>query len=167
MDDSRLVYSTESGKLCPSCQKPVSVCTCKKKKSRSQTNIKINGIIRIQREVKGRKGKTVTTISGFDLDDKALNLVSKQLKQHCGTGGSVKDGMVIIQAFNGAGDTTTPTIVNFFLFWLFEIPLALCLALWLDLRETGVFTAIVVTESLLGVVGVILFRQGKWKTREV
>ena len=53
--------------------------------------------IRIRREVKGRKGKTVTTISGFDLDDNALNLLSKQLKQHCGTGGSVKDGVVIIQ----------------------------------------------------------------------
>ncbi len=65
MDNSRLVYSTESGKICPSCQKPVSECTCKKKKSRSQTNIKYDGIIRIQREVKGRKGKTVTTVSGF------------------------------------------------------------------------------------------------------
>ena len=53
--------------------------------------------MRIRREVKGRKGKTVTTLSGFDLDDNALNLLSRQLKQHCGTGGSVKDGTVIIQ----------------------------------------------------------------------
>ena len=97
MDDSRLVYSTESGKLCPSCQKPVSVCTCKKKKSRSQTNIKINGIIRIQREVKGRKGKTVTIVSGFQLADDELKNLSTQLKRRCGTGGSVKDGVIIIQ----------------------------------------------------------------------
>jgi translation initiation factor 1 len=97
MDNTRLVYSTETGKICPSCQKPVTECTCKKKKSRSQTNIKIDGIIRIQREVKGRKGKTVTTISGFLFDaDELLNLAA-QLKRRCGTGGSVKDGVIVIQ----------------------------------------------------------------------
>ena len=59
MDNSRLVYSTESGKLCPSCQKPISGCACKKKKSRSQTNIKIDGIIRecVNRIVLGRRNK--------------------------------------------------------------------------------------------------------------
>jgi hypothetical protein len=62
MDNSQLVYSTESGKICPSCQKPVSKCTCKKKRPRSQTNIKYDGTIRIQREVKGRKCMTVTTL---------------------------------------------------------------------------------------------------------
>jgi len=72
MNNSSLVYSTESGKICPSCQKPVSKCTCKKKKPRSQTNIKYDGIIRIQREVKGRKGKTVTTLSGFQFTDAEL-----------------------------------------------------------------------------------------------
>ena len=96
MDNSRLVYSTESGKTCPSCQKPVSKCTCKKK-SRSQTNIKYDGIIRIQREVKGRKGKTVTTVSAFQLADDELKNLATQLKRHCGTGGSVKDGVIIIQ----------------------------------------------------------------------
>ncbi len=97
MDDSRLVYSTETGSICPLCQKPVSECACKKKKSRSQTNIKIDGTIRIQREVKGRKGKTVTTVSGFQLDDNELKLLAAQLKRKCGTGGSVKDGIIIIQ----------------------------------------------------------------------
>ncbi len=97
MPNSRLVYSTETGRICPKCQKSVSVCTCKKKRPESKSQIKSDGIIRIRREVKGRKGKTVTTLSGFDLDDNALNLLSKQIKQHCGTGGSVKDGMVIIQ----------------------------------------------------------------------
>jgi translation initiation factor 1 len=97
MDNSRLVYSTGTGKICPSCQKPVSKCTCKKKKSKSKTNIKLDGIIRVQREVKGRKGKTVTTISGFQLDDDELKDLSAQLKRRCGTGGSVKDGVIIIQ----------------------------------------------------------------------
>jgi translation initiation factor 1 len=97
MDNSQLVYSTETGKICPLCQKPVSECTCKKKKSRSQTNIKYDGIIRIQRETKGRKGKTLTTVSAFQLADDELKNLATQLKRHCGTGGSVKDGVIIIQ----------------------------------------------------------------------
>ena len=97
MDDSRLVYSTETGSTCSLCQKPVSECACKKKKSRSQTNIKIDGTIRILREVKGRKGKTVTTVSGFQLDDNELKSLAAQLKRKCGTGGSVKEGIIIIQ----------------------------------------------------------------------
>ncbi len=97
MDNSRLVYSTETGSICTMCQNPVSECTCKKKKSRSQANIKIDGIIRIQREVKGRKGKTVTTVSGFQLADDELKSLAAQLKRKCGTGGSVKDGIIIIQ----------------------------------------------------------------------
>ena len=97
MDNSRLVYSTKTCKICPLCQKSISECTCKKKKSRSQTNIKYDGIIRIQREVKGRKGKTVTTVSAFQLADDELKNLDAQLKRHCGTGGSVKDGVIIIQ----------------------------------------------------------------------
>jgi translation initiation factor 1 len=97
MTNSRLVYSTETGRICPKCKSLISACRCKKKQPKPKSPIKSDGIIRIRREVKGRKGKTVTTITGFDLDDKALNLIAKQLKQHCGTGGSVKDGIVIIQ----------------------------------------------------------------------
>ena len=97
MGNTRLVYSTESGKICPLCQNSVSNCTCKKKKSRSQTNIKDDGIIRIQREVKGRKGKTVTIISGFQINANELKNLATQLKRRCGTGGSVKDGVIIIQ----------------------------------------------------------------------
>jgi translation initiation factor 1 len=97
MDNSRLVYSTESGKICPLCQKSNLECTCKKKKPRSQTNIKYDGIIRIQREVKGRKGKTVTTISGFQINADEIKNLATQLKRRCGTGGSVKDGVIIIQ----------------------------------------------------------------------
>jgi len=97
MDNSRLVYSTETGRTCTACQKPVSECTCKKKKSRPPTDVKTDGIIRVQREVKGRKGKTVSTVSGFDLDDDELKGLATQLKRKCGTGGSVKDGIIIIQ----------------------------------------------------------------------
>ena len=97
MSSSRLVYSTETGRICPKCQSSISACRCKRKRPEPKSEIKSDGIIRIRREVKGRKGKTVTTITGFALDDKSLNLLSKQLKQYCGTGGSVKDGMVIIQ----------------------------------------------------------------------
>ena len=95
MNNSRLVYSTESGKICPSCQKPVSKFSCKKIKSRSQPNIKIDGIIWVQRETKGRKGKTVTTVSGFLLADIELKNLGTELKRRCGTGGSVKDGVII------------------------------------------------------------------------
>ena len=68
-----------------------------KKKSKSQPNKKIDGIIRVQREVKGRKGKTVTTISALQLADDELKNLTSQLKRRCGTGGSVKDGVIIIQ----------------------------------------------------------------------
>jgi translation initiation factor 1 len=97
MDNSRLVYSTETGKICPSCQKPISKCTCKKKKPKTQTNLKIDCIIRVQREVKGRKGKTVTTVSGFQMNADEIKNLAAQLKRCCGTGGSVKDGIIIIQ----------------------------------------------------------------------
>ena len=96
MDNSRLVYSTESGKICLRCQKPNLKCTCKKKSS-SQANIKIDDTIRVRREVKGRKGKTVTTVSGFQLADDELKNLAAQLKRRCGTGGSVKEGVIIIQ----------------------------------------------------------------------
>ena len=97
MPNPRLVSSTATGRICPKYQSPISACKCKKKRPEPKFQSKPDGILRIRREVKERKGKTVTTISGFDLDDKALNLLSKQLKQHCGTGGSDKDGVVIIQ----------------------------------------------------------------------
>jgi translation initiation factor 1 len=95
--DSRLVYSTEFGKVCSECRKPVSKCTCKKKKPKIPLKIKQDGVIRIRREVKGRKGKTVTAIYGFQFDQSNLKALAKQLKQQCGTGGSVKDDMIIIQ----------------------------------------------------------------------
>lgn len=97
MANTRLVYSTETGQICPKCQKPVSGCTCKKNRPEPQPQFKPDGIIRVQRETKGRKGKTVTTVFGFDLDDQALKSLTKDMKQHCGTGGSVKDGVIVLQ----------------------------------------------------------------------
>ena len=97
MTNSRLVYSTKSGQICPECQKPVSECSCKKKKSKTRLKTKPDGIIRIRREVEGRKGKTVSVIYGFQLSQVDLKTLAKQLKQQCGTGGSVKDDMIIIQ----------------------------------------------------------------------
>ena len=75
--------------------------------------------------------------------------------------------LVMIQAFNGAGDTMTPTKINFFCFWLFEIPFAYLLALKWGAGEQGVYWAIVATESMAGLVAIWLFRRGKWKTRMV
>jgi putative MATE family efflux protein len=76
-------------------------------------------------------------------------------------------GMVIVQAFNGAGDTATPTWVNFFCYWLFQIPLAFGLTRLLDMGPQGVFVAITAAESALAVVGVLCFRRGRWKTQVV
>jgi len=72
-------------------------------------------------------------------------------------------GMVIIQSLNGAGDTTTPAALNFLCFWIVQIPLALILATRTVLGPNGAFIAIVVSESLLTILGVIMFRRGNWK----
>jgi putative MATE family efflux protein len=76
-------------------------------------------------------------------------------------------GMVLGQSFNGAGDTWTPTIINLFVFWLWEIPLAFVLAKGLNLGPRGVFIAITIAFSTLAVVSAICFRRGRWKTRVV
>ncbi len=76
-------------------------------------------------------------------------------------------GMVITQAFNGAGDTRTPTIINLFIYWLLQIPLAWFMAKFLKMGPLGVYIAIGISESLLAVVAIIIFKRGKWKLVKV
>src|SRR5579859_5139413 len=76
-------------------------------------------------------------------------------------------GMVMLQSFNGAGDTVTPTIVNFFGFWLLEIPLAYFLAIPGGLHSSGVFISIVVAEAFIAGVSIILFKRGRWKRQRI
>ena len=76
-------------------------------------------------------------------------------------------GMVVIQSFNGAGDTKTPTYINFVCFWLFQLPFAYILAVTLEIGPLGVFLAIVLAEAMIAIVGIALFRKGKWKNVKV
>ena len=76
-------------------------------------------------------------------------------------------GMVIVQSFNGAGDSRTPTILNLFGYWLFQIPLAYILAVKLDFGASAVFWAIAIAESVMAIIAIIIFRQGKWKTVKI
>ena len=74
-------------------------------------------------------------------------------------------GMVLTSAFNGAGDTWTPTIINLFCFWLWEIPLAWLLSRRTGLGSNGAFLAVTIAFSTLALVSAIIFRKGSWKTR--
>jgi len=103
----------------------------------------------------------------FATDPKVIEIGAKCLRYLSLGYLSYAYGMVLIQAFNGAGDTATPTKINFLCFWLLEIPLACILALALGLNETGVFISIIVAESVLCLLGIILFKRGKWKEKVV
>ncbi len=72
-------------------------------------------------------------------------------------------GMILVQSFNGAGDTMTPTWINLFCYWLFQIPVAYFLAVEIDMKSTGVFLAITLAESMIALVSIVIFRRGKWK----
>ena len=90
---TRIVYSTEQGKMCSTCGKPTKQCMCRS----SKTTPPDDGIVRVSRQTKGRKGKGVTLITGIPLPDDDLRALAKQLKQQCGSGGTVKDGVIEIQ----------------------------------------------------------------------
>ena len=88
-----LVYSTDTGRTCPGCGHPVKQCCCSKGKSRQQGD----GVIRISRQTKGRKGSGVCLITGVPLGGAELKKLAKQLKKKCGAGGAVKNGVIEIQ----------------------------------------------------------------------
>lgn len=92
-DGHALVYTTGQGRICPNCRKPVGNCSCRQ----ARTSPATDGIVRIRRETKGRAGKGVTVITGVPLGPAELDQLAKQLKQRCGTGGTVKDGTIEIQ----------------------------------------------------------------------
>ena len=90
--NSSLVYSTETGRMCPDCRQPIASCTCKAKPLP-----KGDGVVRVSRQTKGRGGKSVTLVKGLALDAMALALLGKQLRTACGSGGTVKDGVIEVQ----------------------------------------------------------------------
>jgi translation initiation factor 1 len=90
---TRLVYSSDQGRICPGCGKPVAGCAC----ARSKTSGSGDGIVRVRRESKGRGGKTVTVVVGVPLAGEALRSLAGELKRRCGTGGTVKEGNIEIQ----------------------------------------------------------------------
>ncbi len=88
-----LVYSSEHGRMCPACNRPKKECAC----ARKQTPPPSDGVVRVSRQTKGRKGKGVTLITGVPLDEAGIKALATRLKQRCGSGGTVKDGVIEIQ----------------------------------------------------------------------
>lgn len=88
-----LIYSTDAGRMCPECRRPVAGCICRQ----SQALARTDGMARVSRQTRGRGGKTVTLVSGLALDALALARLGKQLKTACGSGGTVKDGVIEVQ----------------------------------------------------------------------
>ena len=87
-----LVYSTDGGRMCPACRQPLAQCACK-----ANSVPMGDGVVRVSRQTKGRGGKSVTLVKGLALDAAALALLGKQLRTACGSGGTVKDGVIEIQ----------------------------------------------------------------------
>ncbi|MBV8046739.1 MAG: translation initiation factor Sui1 [Paludibacterium sp.] len=92
-DKGGLVYSTEHGRMCPQCRQPIAACVC----AAARPALPTDGVVRIRRETKGRQGKGVTVIRGVPLAEAALTAFAKGLRQRCGSGGTVKDGVIEIQ----------------------------------------------------------------------
>ena len=87
-----LVYSTDTGRTCPGCGHPVNLCCCKGKSRQPG-----DGVVRVIRQTKGRKGSGVCLITGVPLGEAELKKLAKQLKKKCGAGGAVKNGVIEIQ----------------------------------------------------------------------
>lgn len=89
-----LVYSTETGRMCPACRQAIAQCTCKAQAKAAPAG---DGAVRVSLQTKGRGGKSVTLVKGLALDAIALALLGKQLRTACGSGGTVKDGVIEVQ----------------------------------------------------------------------
>jgi translation initiation factor 1 len=97
-DRGAIVYSSEHGRMCPACAGPVARCTCREPdRSPAPSKSARNAVVRVGRETKGRKGKGVTVVTGIPLSGTALEDLASQLKRSCGSGGTVKDGVLEIQ----------------------------------------------------------------------
>lgn len=103
----------------------------------------------------------------FNQDPKVVGVAVNSLRIFCLGYIAFAYGMVISQALNGAGDTRTPTLINLFCFWAVEIPLAYALATWAGLGPQGVFWSVAISETLLAVVAIWVFRRGRWKLVQV
>lgn len=91
--NSRLVYSTDTGRVCPGCGQPKAQCVCGQPKAAPATD----GVVRVLRETKGRGGKAVTVVRGLGLLPEPLAALGKRLRTACGSGGTAKDGVLEIQ----------------------------------------------------------------------
>ncbi|MET0243656.1 MAG: MATE family efflux transporter [Flavitalea sp.] len=106
-------------------------------------------------------------VSFFNTDPEVVKQATIALQIICSGYIFYGIGMVVTNSFNGAGDTKTPTVINIFGFWLFQVPLAYLLALTFGLGPTGVFLAVVFAETAISITGIIIFRKGKWKSVKV
>jgi Na+-driven multidrug efflux pump len=108
------------------------------------------------------------TIIGFFTEDPLVQQIAVQATYIMSLGYIFYGiSMVLVNAFNGAGDTWTPTWINFFGFWLFQIPLAYLLARFFELGPTGVFIAVPVAETAICIASYFVFKRGRWKTIKV
>ena len=95
-----VVYSTEAGRVCPGCGQPTAQCACKANAAKVvavNLNANADGVVRVSRETKGRGGKAVTLVKGAALNAEELEALGKKLKTACGSGGTVKDGIIEVQ----------------------------------------------------------------------
>jgi putative MATE family efflux protein len=107
-------------------------------------------------------------LTSFFTDDPAVSTVAITLLRILSLGNVVYAwGMVVVQAFNGAGDTGTPSLINFFCYWMFQIPLAWFLATRVGLGPTGVFTSIPLAEAAMTTTAILVFRKGQWKRKTI
>jgi translation initiation factor 1 len=89
-----LVYSTDRGRTCPECRRAVAECRCREKARGAPAG---DGIVRVGRQTKGRKGKGVTVVTGVPLERAEVEKLARELKKRCGSGGTVRDGVIEIQ----------------------------------------------------------------------